>query len=810
MTLAPYGFFWFSLLGTRRRRRAVDAPTLPGSMPEVLRRKAGPRASTRTLAAAAALVRRQGCDHPPGHRRRRGRPRHRRQHRVARRHGVVHRGRRPALHRARCCESAPNSSLRANGCRPSPPSPSSTMAPLLIDAMIDQRGAASVVGAALRRRVRTGRHGELRGQPRRTRLAKLADDPRNVHLLGVEQSNSSVIIDNTLIAKLVRRLEPGLNPDVELPIHLSAAGFERVPRVAATLDIDLGGESLPANVVIVHDAIAHESDLWVKVLDDVGLAIDLGVPIDDTRRRHRARNGRPARDSAPPRLHLALARTDVAGDERGTSPMAPESFTLLWQRSILQTLRNSVRATQRELTRARRSRDARRRRHRSGGAARLHARANSSSASIGSAPPSSTRNASGSTATSTSARSCGPATTSCSSTSRASRVRRWRNGRSSARRSRTSPASSGRGTTPAGWPCTPPSNAGESARANATRSTPGDGAWTKRMESEMLATYFDGLDGTGLVPGRRADRRLLLDIYVLVKAMYEVRYELANRPAWTSWPLTAISEMFDRVARSVNDSLRSRAEELGVQVDYSRRRRPTPPRSRRDRGARRRGTGGRPAAERGAVARRDPAVAHRTRPARPVLVTATVSEATIDIDGTADVARTGPARRRPRRDRVARRPAARLPRRSSSSPTAGPGETVVVVAPADHATRRTLCRSAGALFAPTYALWERDQPLPSFRHLHDLRPDGGSRAASPWSPRCRSTPHSSTTPTTRARTRRSAGSHWNEVFIDDAELPAARARPGRRPSTGRRSRADGVTNLIDRSPHSSTPTNSTN
>ena len=39
------------------------------------------------------------------------------------------------------------------------------------------------------------------------------------------------------------------------------------------------------------------------------------------------------------------------------------------------------------------------------------------------------------------------------------------------------------------------------------------------------------------------DRTLLLDAHVLLKALYEVRYELANRPSWVSWPLAGIDAM---------------------------------------------------------------------------------------------------------------------------------------------------------------------------------------------------------------------------------------------------------------------------
>ena len=44
-----------------------------------------------------------------------------------------------------------------------------------------------------------------------------------------------MLIGDQLIAKLVRRIEPGSNPDVELLVHLADVGFPHVPGVAATL-----------------------------------------------------------------------------------------------------------------------------------------------------------------------------------------------------------------------------------------------------------------------------------------------------------------------------------------------------------------------------------------------------------------------------------------------------------------------------------------------------------------------------------------------------------------------------------------------
>ena len=91
---------------------------------------------------------------------------------------------------------------------------------LLVDAMAVPDTAALVVAAAFRSDVHRAGGGAVRGHPRRARLVA---HPSIIRPLSVEQSNSSVLVGGTHIAKLVRRLEPGPNPDAELPEHLAAA-----------------------------------------------------------------------------------------------------------------------------------------------------------------------------------------------------------------------------------------------------------------------------------------------------------------------------------------------------------------------------------------------------------------------------------------------------------------------------------------------------------------------------------------------------------------------------------------------------------
>ncbi|KES05541.1 hypothetical protein BU52_20095 [Streptomyces toyocaensis] len=59
-------------------------------------------------------------------------------------------------------------------------------------------------------------------------------------LMTAEQSNSSVVYGDTFILKLLRRVVPGINPDLELPLALAREGCSRVPPPTAWLVADPG------------------------------------------------------------------------------------------------------------------------------------------------------------------------------------------------------------------------------------------------------------------------------------------------------------------------------------------------------------------------------------------------------------------------------------------------------------------------------------------------------------------------------------------------------------------------------------------
>jgi maltose alpha-D-glucosyltransferase/alpha-amylase len=65
------------------------------------------------------------------------------------------------------------------------------------------------------------------------------------------------------------------------------------------------------------------------------------------------------------------------------------------------------------------------------------------------------------------------------------------------------------------------------------------------MSRIFLESYLATAGGAGFLPADAKDFALLLDAYLLDKAVYEVAYELNNRPDWIRVPLRGIVRILD-------------------------------------------------------------------------------------------------------------------------------------------------------------------------------------------------------------------------------------------------------------------------
>ena len=89
----------------------------------------------------------------------------------------------------------------------------------------------------------------------------------DVRPVGVEQSNSSVVFGEALILKAFRRVEPGVNPELELLRFLSDRGFPHVPPLAGWYEFE--GRLLDATLGILQEYLADARGGWELALDDV-------------------------------------------------------------------------------------------------------------------------------------------------------------------------------------------------------------------------------------------------------------------------------------------------------------------------------------------------------------------------------------------------------------------------------------------------------------------------------------------------------------------------------------------------------------
>jgi maltose alpha-D-glucosyltransferase/alpha-amylase len=65
-------------------------------------------------------------------------------------------------------------------------------------------------------------------------------------------------------------------------------------------------------------------------------------------------------------------------------------------------------------------------------------------------------------------------------------------------------------------------------------------AWSDWVSASLLAGYLDHARGTRLVPPNEHDVGLMLDFFLLEKCIYEIGYEINNRPDWLEIPLRGL------------------------------------------------------------------------------------------------------------------------------------------------------------------------------------------------------------------------------------------------------------------------------
>lgn len=222
-------------------------------------------------------------------------------------------------------------------------------------------------GTTGRRKVR-GHHGILEAQP--GKIVKVTNGAvYSVQILGVEQSNSSAIVNERYIAKTFRRLAPGTNPDVEIGRFLGDGTPIHTPKLAAAWEYQTP-QSENYTLAVLHEYVPNEGDAWAYSLDEVRLFLERVQTIehpheaadDSSYQEFRTLDTSWLTNSCkvgssielPPQAHGLMGRylpsMQILGERTaemhlalatpaGNASFQPEPFNKLYQRGLFQSMR---------------------------------------------------------------------------------------------------------------------------------------------------------------------------------------------------------------------------------------------------------------------------------------------------------------------------------------------------------------------------------------------------------------------------------------------------------------------------------------
>jgi maltose alpha-D-glucosyltransferase/alpha-amylase len=69
--------------------------------------------------------------------------------------------------------------------------------------------------------------------------------------------------------------------------------------------------------------------------------------------------------------------------------------------------------------------------------------------------------------------------------------------------------------------------------------------WRELVSTAYVRAYYAESAGAAHVPADAAQAETLLSAFLLEKALYEIAYELNNRPDWVDIPLTGALELLN-------------------------------------------------------------------------------------------------------------------------------------------------------------------------------------------------------------------------------------------------------------------------
>ncbi|MCW2237332.1 maltose alpha-D-glucosyltransferase [Azospirillum canadense] len=172
----------------------------------------------------------------------------------------------------------------------------------IVDAVQTDAFTRSLLDALREGRELPASSGTLRFTPT-ARMAELTlGEDAEIRRLGVEQSNSSVLVDSQAVLKVFRRLTPGSHPELEMGRFLTeVARYPNTPPLLGSVE-HVAENGTPTALVVVQGFVRNQGDGWSSTVDSLVRDLDdirLGV----------SHAGDESTTGEPFGIHLAMTAT---------------------------------------------------------------------------------------------------------------------------------------------------------------------------------------------------------------------------------------------------------------------------------------------------------------------------------------------------------------------------------------------------------------------------------------------------------------------------------------------------------------------
>jgi maltose alpha-D-glucosyltransferase/alpha-amylase len=131
----------------------------------------------------------------------------------------------------------------------------------LLDATADPSFVAFVLDHLRGSQVIEADHRRIEFQPTNGFNGGTPPDIANVRAVDAEQSNTTVLVGSEYVLKLFRRLEPGINPEIEVGRFLTdTVPFSNTPALLGAIELEENG--VRSAVAVVHRFVENQGDAW--------------------------------------------------------------------------------------------------------------------------------------------------------------------------------------------------------------------------------------------------------------------------------------------------------------------------------------------------------------------------------------------------------------------------------------------------------------------------------------------------------------------------------------------------------------------